>query len=135
MNSPRYLPAFAALNAILALTFGTFAAHGIKDPQAREWIMTGVMFQLPHVAAVFGILGWRNTKLVRSPAWAISIGSFIFAADLYALALGAPRWVAALAPIGGSMMMVGWMWLGIVALAGDRLEANPESSDRSGPAS
>jgi uncharacterized membrane protein YgdD (TMEM256/DUF423 family) len=119
--SPRWLPAFAAANAVIALTFGTFAAHGIKDPQAREWIMTGVMFQLPHVAAVFGLIAWRNNKLVRSCAWAVAVGSMIFAADLDALALGAPRWVAALAPIGGSMMMFGWLFLGIIALGGDRL--------------
>jgi uncharacterized membrane protein YgdD (TMEM256/DUF423 family) len=119
----RWLPAFAAANAVLALTFGTFAAHGIKDPQARDWIMTGVIFQLPHVAAVFGLLAWRNIKLVRSGAWAVAAGSLIFAADLDALALGAPRWVAALAPIGGSLMMFGWLFLGIVALGGDRLAA------------
>ncbi len=103
---------------LLALTFGTFAAHGIKDPQAREWIMTGVMFQLPHVAAVFGLLAWRNTRAVRAGAWAISIGSLIFASDLDALALGAPRWIAALAPIGGSLMMFGWLWLVVACVAG-----------------
>lgn len=119
---PRYLPAFAAFNAILALTFGTFATHGIDDPQARDWIMTGVLFQLPHVAAVFGLIAWRNSRLVRSGAWGVSIGSFIFAADLNALALGAPRWIAALAPLGGSAMMIGWLWLAIVALAGDKLD-------------
>lgn len=122
MSNPRYLPAFAAFNAIIALAFGTFAAHGIKDPQARDWIMTGVMFQLPHVAAVFGLLGWRRSPLVVRPAWAISIGSFIFATNLDALALGAPRMVAAFAPIGGSLMMIGWLWIGIVALVIDRIE-------------
>ena len=122
MIRPRMLPAFAACNAILALAFGTFAAHGIKDPQARDWIMTSVLFQLPHVAAVFGLLGWRSSPLVIKPAWAVSIGSFIFASDLDALALGAPRWVAALAPIGGSLMMVGWVWIAIVALVIDRVE-------------
>jgi uncharacterized membrane protein YgdD (TMEM256/DUF423 family) len=119
----RWLPAFAAANAVIALAVGTFAAHGIKDPQARDWIMTGVIFQLPHVAAVFGLLAWRNVAMVRSGAWAVSIGSLIFAADLDALALGAPRWVAALAPIGGSLMMIGWLFLGVVALGGDRLAA------------
>ncbi len=122
MNRPRALPAFAAFNAIVALTFGTFAAHGIKDPQARDWIMTGVIFQLPHVAAVFALLGWRQSPLVIRPAWAVSVGSCIFALDLDALALGAPRWVAALAPIGGSLMMLGWLWIAIVALVIDRLE-------------
>ena len=121
MTTARQLPALAAANAILALTFGTFAAHGIKDPQARDWIITGVMFQLPHVAAVFGLLAWRNSRHVRAGAWAVSVGSLIFASDLDALALGAPRWVAALAPIGGSMMMFGWFWIFIIALAGDKL--------------
>lgn len=118
MTTPRYLPALAAFNALLALTFGTFAAHGIKDPQAREWIMTGVVFQLPHVAAIFGLIAWRNSRAIRSGAWAISLGSLIFAADLYALALGAPRWVAALAPIGGSFMLLGWLWLVVACVAG-----------------
>jgi uncharacterized membrane protein YgdD (TMEM256/DUF423 family) len=126
----RLLPALAAANAVLALTFGTFAAHGIKDPQAREWIMTGVIFQLPHVAAVFALIAWRNTRLVRSCATAVSIGSLVFAADLDALALGAPRWVAALAPIGGTLMMLGWLALGLVALAGDRLDTLEERSRR-----
>ncbi|MFZ4687610.1 MAG: DUF423 domain-containing protein [Polymorphobacter sp.] len=115
---PRYLPALAAFNALLSLTFGTFAAHGIKDPQAREWIMTGVLFQLPHVAAVLALIAWRNSRAIRSGAWAISLGSLVFAGDLYALALGAPRWVAALAPIGGTLMMFGWLWLTVAFIAG-----------------
>ena len=124
MTMPRYLPAFAAANAILALTFGTFAAHGIKDPQARDWIMTGVMFQLPHVAAVFGLIAWRNSRAIRSGAWAVSVGSFIFAANLDALALGAPRDIAALAPIGGSLMMLGWFWLMAAFIAGPIVEGD-----------
>jgi uncharacterized membrane protein YgdD (TMEM256/DUF423 family) len=118
METPRLLPALAAFNALLALTFGTFAAHGIKDPQARQWIMTGVMFQLPHVAAVFGLIAWRNSRAIRSGAWAISVGSLIFAGNLYALALGAPRFIAAFAPIGGTLMMFGWLWLTVAFMAG-----------------
>jgi uncharacterized membrane protein YgdD (TMEM256/DUF423 family) len=118
---PRILPAFAALGAILSLTFGTFAVHGIDDPRARDWILTGVMFQLPHVAAVFAILAWRQDTPARAGAWMLAAGSFVFAGILDLLALGLPRGVAALAPIGGTLMMFGWTWLAIVALAGDRL--------------
>lgn len=128
MTQVRWLPAFAAANAILALTFGTFAAHGIRDSQAREWIMTGVTFQLPHVAAVFALLAWRDSKLVRSGAWIVAIGSFIFASVLNALALGAPRVLAAFAPIGGSLMMIGWLWIGLVALAGNKLSRIEDQS-------
>jgi uncharacterized membrane protein YgdD (TMEM256/DUF423 family) len=120
--APRLLPVFACLNAVIALAFGTFAAHGIDDPQAKDWIMTGVTFQLPHVAAVFGLLAWRNSPFVHSGAWAVSIGSFIFAMDLNLLAMGAPRWVAALAPAGGTAMLFGWLWLAIIAYAGDALK-------------
>lgn len=119
---PRYLPAFAAANAVIALAFGTFAAHGIRDGQARDWIMTGVMFQLPHVAAVFALLAWRNTPMMRSATWAISVGSCIFALDLDLLALGAPRWIAAFAPLGGTAMMVGWLAIIFLAWAGSRLD-------------
>jgi uncharacterized membrane protein YgdD (TMEM256/DUF423 family) len=119
--TPRVLPALAALNAILALTFGTFAAHGIEDPKARDWIMTGVLFQLPHAAAVFALLGWRNSRSVRLGAWALAVGSLIFASVLDLLALGAPRAVALVAPAGGTLMMLGWAWIALVALAGARL--------------
>lgn len=126
----RVLPAFAALNAILALTFGTFAVHGIEQGQARDWILIGVMFQLPHVAAVFALLGWRQDRAAVAGAWAVSVGSFVFATILDLLALGAPRGIAALAPIGGTLMMFGWTWIAIVALAGDRLKALDRASGR-----
>lgn len=121
------IPALAALNALLALTFGTFAAHGIKDPQAREWIMTGVIFQLPHVAAVFALLAWRPVKLVRTCALGLGLGSLIFASNLYALALGAPRWIAAFAPIGGTLMTFSWLGVVAIAFVADRLPPDPRS--------
>ncbi len=122
MEMPRLLPALAAFNAMLALTFGTFAAHGIKDPQAREWIMTGVLFQLPHVAAVFALIAWKPKRSVFLACWGLAAGSLVFAGVLDLLALGAPRWVAAFAPIGGTLMMLSWVWVALIALAGDRLD-------------
>ena len=121
-RSARMLGAFAAFGAIIVLTVGTFAVHGLRDPQAREWVMTGVRFQLPHVAAIFAIMAWRPGPMARGGAWALAIGSFVFAGVLYALALGAPRGIAIAAPIGGTLMMLGWSWSARLALAGDRLE-------------
>lgn len=107
---------------MLALAFGTFAVHGIAPGQGRDWILIGVMFQLPHAAAVFAVLAWRRARAARAGAWMLAAGSLIFASVLDALALGAPRAVAALAPAGGTLMMLGWAWIAVVALAGDRLE-------------
>ena len=36
-------------------------------------------------------------------------GSLLFAATLYAMALGAPRWLGAVTPIGGALMIAGWL--------------------------
>jgi len=129
-REPRWLPLLASFNAVLALTIGTFSVHGVTDPQAQRWIITGVVFQLPHVAAVFALLAWRNSRFMRAGAWAICLGSLVFAGNLYALATGAPRIIAAFAPIGGTLMMLGWLWIGIVAMAGDKLhmlEGKPSS--------
>ena len=40
-------------------------------------------------------------------------GSALFAATLYAMAFGAPRWFGAITPIGGVLMIVGWLWLAL----------------------
>lgn len=117
MTASRFLPALAALNALLAIGFGAFGAHAISDPQAQEWIRTGVTFQLPHAVAVFALLAWRNQRPVYFGAWMLAVGSLLFALSLYLLALGAPRGMAAAAPIGGTLMMLGWAWIGVVALA------------------
>jgi uncharacterized membrane protein YgdD (TMEM256/DUF423 family) len=35
-------------------------------------------------------------------------GPLIFSATLYAMALGAPRWLGAVTPLGGLLMLAGW---------------------------
>lgn len=122
-GSAPLLAAFAAFNAIIVLTIGTFAVHGLADARARDWVMTGVLFQLPHVAAVFALLVWDRSRLARGGIWAVSLGSFVFSGVLYALALGAPRGFAVVGTIGGTAMMLGWSWIALVALGGDRLAA------------
>jgi uncharacterized membrane protein YgdD (TMEM256/DUF423 family) len=40
----------------------------------------------------------------------------LFPGALYALAFGAPRWMGAVAPIGGIAFILGWLSLGLAAL-------------------
>ena len=110
------LPFLAALSALAAIAFGAFGAHGISDPQAKAWMQTAVLFQLPHAVAVFALLGWRDERPVRIGAWGLLLGSLLFAGSLQALALGAPRGAAALAPVGGMLLMLGWGWIALTAL-------------------
>jgi uncharacterized membrane protein YgdD (TMEM256/DUF423 family) len=38
----------------------------------------------------------------------IFAGVMIFSGTLYIMALGGPRWLGAVTPLGGAMMIVGW---------------------------
>lgn len=95
----------AALSAALAVAAGAFGAHGAASPQAAEWLKTGGMYQLVHAVAAIAIMG-----AARGAAIMLLVGAAIFAATLYLMALGAPRWLGAITPIGGSLLIVGWLW-------------------------
>lgn len=95
----------AALSAAIAVGAGAFGAHGASNPQAAEWLRTGGIYQMLHAVAAIAILG-----LARGPAILLLLGAAIFAFTLYAMAVGAPRWLGAITPVGGSLLILGWLW-------------------------
>jgi uncharacterized membrane protein YgdD (TMEM256/DUF423 family) len=40
----------------------------------------------------------------------------LFSGSLYALALGAPRWLGMITPLGGVSLVAGFLWMGVRAL-------------------
>lgn len=95
----------AALSAALAIAAGAFGAHGASTPQAAEWLRTGGMYQLVHAVAVLVVMNGAPR-----PAWLMLAGAAIFAGTLYAMALGAPHWLGAVTPVGGTLLIVAWLW-------------------------
>ena len=100
----------AALSAALAIAAGAFGAHGASE-QAAEWLKTGGSYQLIHAIAALVIV-----ERTRGGAWALLGGSLIFAGTLYLMALGFPRWLGAITPIGGAVMIGAWLWIAYRAL-------------------
>jgi uncharacterized membrane protein YgdD (TMEM256/DUF423 family) len=100
------LAVLAALSGALAVAAGAFGAHGASGP-AVEWLKTGSHYQLVHALAALVALRFE----ARGPAWLFVIGGAVFAGTLYAMALGAPRWLGAVTPIGGAALIGGWLWL------------------------
>lgn len=100
------LGTIAALAGALAVAAGAFGAHGAQG-QAAEWLRTGGQYQLIHAVAALVALRLE----ARGPGWLFVAGGAIFALTLYAMALGAPRWLGAVTPIGGAMLIGGWLWL------------------------
>lgn len=96
---------FAAISAAIAVAAGAFGAHGAAGQQEAEWLRTGGLYQLIHAVAALAIMDFA-----RGPAIMLLVGGALFAVTLYAMALGGPRWLGAVTPIGGSLLIMGWLW-------------------------
>ena len=100
----RRLGAAAALSAAMAIACGAFGAHGAGSVAAANLLRTGGEYQLIHALAVLTLMRRHTTS-----ATLLLAGSIIFAVSLYALAFGAARAVGAITPIGGGLMIGGWL--------------------------
>ncbi|PIB96740.1 DUF423 domain-containing protein [Caulobacter sp. X] len=111
--TPRTWTGLAAVSGLLAVGFGAFGAHGVHDPKAAEWLRIGSQYQMAHALAVFAAFGLHRAgaKGMGAAAALFLVGSLIFAGSLYAMALGAPRVLGAITPIGGVSFMIGWALL------------------------
>ena len=98
-------------SAVLLGAFGAHALRGVVTPQGAGWWQTAVQYQLAHALALLAIapLPLRRAALA---AWCMTTGTTIFAATLYAMALGLPHWLGAITPVGGVLMIAGWAVLG-----------------------
>ena len=112
-DSSRFALLAGALLAALGIALGAFAAHGLRavlDQAALAWWQTAVQYQMWHA---IGLIALGAARLPRTllPALLLATGTVIFASTLYAMALGGPRWLGAITPIGGSLMIAGWLVL------------------------
>lgn len=108
---PKVLTAVAAISAATAIGAAAFGAHGASDPQAAAWLRTGGEYQLAHAIAAL-VIGALHSRI----GWAMLGGAGLFAATLYAMAVGAPRWLGAITPIGGVVLIMAWLSLAACAL-------------------
>ena len=96
---------FAALSAAVAIGAGAFGAHAASG-QAIDWLRIGAMYQLVHATAAILVV-----SLDRRAAMVLLVGAAIFAFSLYAMAVGGPRWLGAVTPVGGLAMISGWLMI------------------------
>lgn len=100
------LVVLAALSGAIAVAAGAFGAHGAEG-KAAEWLRTGGEYQLIH--AVAALVAARMGA--SGPGWCFVAGGAVFAGSLYLMALGLPRWLGAVTPVGGVLLIMGWLWL------------------------
>jgi uncharacterized membrane protein YgdD (TMEM256/DUF423 family) len=111
----------AALLGGLAVACGAFGAHGLKDRFApadlANW-ETAARYQMYHALALLavGLLAARSpSRLLNLAGLSMTLGTLIFSGCLYALVLTGERRLGAVVPLGGVLLIVGWIFLAIAA--------------------
>lgn len=113
----RILLAGAVL-AALGVALGAFGAHALRDtltPQSLGWSNTGVQYQIWHAIGLIALAALPLPRL-KLPAALLGLGTVIFSGSLYAMALTDVRWLDAVAPAGGALMIAGWAMVAWQAL-------------------
>jgi len=111
----------AAFMMAITIAIGAFGAHGLQpylDEYSSEIYEKAVSYQFYNALGLFFIsfvsfLLPRSSKIVKS-FYLILIGTMIFSFSLYTLALTKIMWLGAITPIGGSLMIIGWILLGYI---------------------
>jgi uncharacterized membrane protein YgdD (TMEM256/DUF423 family) len=115
--------AFAATSGAVSVIVGAFAAHGLDaETQAKEigWLHTGSQYESLHALAMLAVValagaGRLGGRMASVAQWLFMVGSILFPAALYGLAFHFPRWLGAVAPLGGSAFILGWISLAAAA--------------------
>lgn len=110
----RYAASLGAIVALLAVAFGAFGAHVLKtrlSPEDLDTFRTGTNYQLFHGIALLIAAKSADNRSARGSCILLLIGILIFCGSLYGISLGAPRWLGAVAPVGGISLMAGWLLL------------------------
>ncbi len=123
MNDPssasNYLVAAAALSAMAGVAVGAYGAHGLNANESLTAMWeSGVAYQMWHALGAFAASWLASTregiteKVVQFSGWCLVLGSLGFSGSLYFFIIDGIFPVPLLAPVGGTVMVLGW--LGIV---------------------
>jgi uncharacterized membrane protein YgdD (TMEM256/DUF423 family) len=108
--------AVGAFMAALGVGLGAFGAHVLGDvgPARMAWWTTATHYWF---VAALAVMAWaallRGSRVPVGPSATLIVGATIFSGTLYAMALGAPRWLGAITPVGGVALIAGFAWMAL----------------------
>ncbi|SIP94702.1 Uncharacterized membrane protein YgdD, TMEM256/DUF423 family [Maribacter ulvicola] len=112
----------ACLFGMLAVLFGAFGAHGLKnlvDAQAVATFETGVRYQIYHAFFLFalGLLPYEYVKSKKTIYICTVLGVVLFSFSIYLLSLNSLvafdfKVIGIVTPIGGLFLIVAWALMG-----------------------
>jgi uncharacterized membrane protein YgdD (TMEM256/DUF423 family) len=111
-----------ALGGALAIIAGAFGAHGLAarlaphDLQLWETAARYLMYG-SFALMLVGLTGANGPRRgIAGAGWCLLLGSALFSGTVFSLALGGPRWLGAVTPVGGLLMIAGFFVFAWAAL-------------------
>ncbi len=121
--NPHKIIKFAAISGTIAVAFGAFGAHILREnlsDERSDIFETAVRYQFYHTLALIGIAASGNylhVKFMRTSALLFQTGIIIFSGSLYMLSISELlfgsylSWLGGITPLGGVCLIAGWIFL------------------------
>ena len=109
--------ALGSLYGLIAVAMAAVAAHAALDAAQQQMLRDAIQMQGWHALALLFTALWaaRGGSLAHLAGAAFALGALLFCGAIYALALAGLR-LPMVAPVGGTLAMLGWVLLGLSAL-------------------
>lgn len=113
----RSFALLGALCGFLAVAAGAFGAHAFRDILSQESLAifeTAARYQMYHALALLAA-AWVATRwpgsVAQAAGWLFAAGIIVFSGSLYLLSITGTQWLGAVTPLGGIVLLAGWLAL------------------------
>ena len=106
---------FAVISSILgmfAVLLGAFGAHYLKtkiNPTSLEVYKTANFYHFIHSIILLILSNQKSHNQKKYSFYFILFGLLLFCGSLYLLSITDIRWLGAITPIGGVLLILGWL--------------------------
>lgn len=131
----------SALAGLLSVALGALGAHALRLTLTQSGMLpawqTATQYLLAHAIGCLALAGWaaaqpaRARRLGRVASLWLA-GCLLFSGSLYGLALGGPRLLGPITPLGGVAFLIGWLLLVFETGNTSAGDAPSDTSDKSG---
>ena len=118
----RWFVLIGALLGGLSVAAGAFGAHALAaslTEKALSTFETGARYQMYHalglIAVGLTLFATEGSGLLAAAGYCFIVGTVLFSGSLYVLSLSGVKILGAIAPIGGTAYLAGWVCLAIAA--------------------
>jgi uncharacterized membrane protein YgdD (TMEM256/DUF423 family) len=116
-QAARLFLLLGAVNAALVVALGAFGAHALKTRLPQDLMavyQTGIQYHFYHAVGLI-LIGLAATQIpaslwLKGAGWLMLAGIVIFSGSLYALSLSGLRWLGVITPIGGTALILAWIF-------------------------